>query len=287
MSLNGADQNRELQLTHSVPAEFGTIHLTVPEIVQFKSRDGKSIPAMIYKPADFSAAKKYPVVVFVHGAGYLQNVFNGWSYYYREYLFHTRLTQKGYIVFEVEYRGSAGLGRDFRTDVYMHLGGKDLDDEVDGLEYLRQLGYIDPQRVGIYGGSYGGFMALMAIFMTDKYACAASLRGVTSWENYYKHNPWYTQARLGKPEDNPQAYKISSPITYADSLKKPLLILHGMVDDNVFFQDAVQLIGKLQKAGKKFDVMVYPDEAHSFTEPESWFDEYSRIEEFFDKHLLK
>jgi dipeptidyl aminopeptidase/acylaminoacyl peptidase len=148
------------------------------------------------------------------------------------------------------------------------------------------LGYIDPHRVGIYGGSYGGFMALMGIFMTDKYACAAALRAVTSWENYYKHNPWYTEARLGKPEDNPEAYKISSPITYADSLKKPLLILHGMVDDNVFFQDAVQLIRKLQKSGKKFEAMVYPEEAHSFTEPESWYDEYSRIEEFFDKNLL-
>ena len=286
-SANGSAGLSEIQLTHSVPDEFRRVPLVVPEIVHFRSRDGKSIPAMIYKPKDFSSAKKYPVVVFVHGAGYLQNVFNGWSYYYREYLFHTRLTQKGYVVFEVEYRGSAGLGRDFRADVYMHLGGKDLDDEVDGLEYLKQLGYIDPQRVGMYGGSYGGFMALMGLFMTDKYACAAALRAVSSWENYYKHNPWYTEARLGKPEDNPEAYKISSPITYADSLKKPLLILHGMVDDNVFFQDAVQLIRKLQKSGKKFEAMVYPEEAHSFTEPESWYDEYARIEEFFDRNLLK
>ncbi len=277
----------EIQLTHSVPPEFLRMNWVIPEIVHFKSRDGKSIPAMIYKPKDFSPTKKYPVVVFVHGAGYLQNVYNGWSYYYREYMFNHRLTQKGYVVFEVEYRGSAGLGRDYRADVYMHLGGKDLDDELDGLEYLKQLGYIDPLRVGIYGGSYGGFMALMGLFTTDKYACAAALRAVTSWENYYKHNPWYTEARLGKPEDNPDAYKISSPITYADSLKKPLLILHGMVDDNVFFQDAVQLMSKLQKSGKKFEVMIYPDEAHSFTEPESWYDEYSRIEDFFDRNLLK
>ncbi len=280
------DNGGEVQLTHSVPDAFKRMNWVIPEIVHFRSRDGKSIPAVIYKPNDFSPATKYPVVVFAHGAGYLQNVFRGWSYYYREYLFHHRLTQKGYIVFEVEYRGSAGLGRDFRTDVYMHLGGKDLQDELDGLEYLRGLGYIDPHRVGIYGGSYGGFMALMGLFTTDSYACAAALRAVTSWENYYKHNPWYTQARLGKPEENAEAYKISSPITYADSMKRPLLILHGMVDDNVFFQDAVQLIAKLQKGGKRFEVMVYPDEAHSFTEPESWYDEYSRIEEFFDKNLM-
>ncbi len=275
------------KLTRSVPDEFKNINWTIPEIVQFKSKDGTSIPAMIYKPQDFDATKKYPVVVFVHGAGYLQNVFRGWSYYYREYMFHHRLTERGYVVFEVEYRGSAGLGRKFRSDVYMHLGGKDLQDELDGLEYLKQLGYIDADRVGIYGGSYGGFMALMGLFLTDKYACGAALRAVTSWENYYRHNPWYTEARLGKPEDNAEAYKISSPLTYADSLKNPLLILHGMVDDNVFFQDAVQLIGKLQKAGKQFELMVYPDEAHSFSEPESWYDEYLRIEEFFDKHLKK
>ncbi|HTK81614.1 MAG TPA: S9 family peptidase [Bacteroidota bacterium] len=274
-------------LTHSIPDEFRQVHWVIPEITQFKSSDGKSIPAMIYKPKNFDAAKKYPVVVFVHGAGYLQNVFRGWSYYYREYMFHHVLTEQGYVVLEVEYRGSAGLGRDYRTDVYMHLGGKDLQDEVEGIEYLKQLGYIDPARVGMYGGSYGGFMTLMGLFLTDKVACGAALRAVTSWENYYHHNPWYTEARLGKPEENAEAYKISDPITYADSLKKPLLILHGMVDDNVFFQDAAQLISKLQKSGKQFEAMIYPDESHSFSEPESWYDEYSRIKEFFDRNLKK
>jgi dipeptidyl aminopeptidase/acylaminoacyl peptidase len=275
----------ETRLTHSIPEEFRKANWTIPEIVNFKSKDGTTVPAMIYKPRDFNPAKKYPVVVFVHGAGYLQNVYRGWSYYYREYLFHHRLTQRGYVVLEVDYRGSAGYGRNFRADVYMHLGGKDLQDELDGLEYLKSLGYIDPGRVGIYGGSYGGFMTLMGLFLSDKYACGAALRAVTSWENYYRHNSWYTEARLGKPEVDSEAYKISSPLTFADSLKKPLLILHGMVDDNVFFQDAVQLMNKLQKSGKKFETMMYPEEAHSFTEPESWYDEYSRIEEFFDRYL--
>lgn len=275
----------ERQLTSTAPEEFRRVNWVVPEIVEFRSRDGKSIPAMIYKPKDFDPARKYPVVVFVHGAGYLQNIVHAWSGYYREYMFHTRLTQRGYIVLEVEYRGSAGYGRDFRADVYMHLGGKDLQDEVDGIEYLKHLGYIDPSRVGIYGGSYGGFLTLMGLFLTDEYACGAALRAVSSWENYYRHNTWYTEPRLGKPEDNAEAYRISSPITYADSLKKPLLILHGLVDDNVFFQDAAQLVKKLQKAGKKFELMMYPDEAHTFSEPESWYDEYSRIEQFFDKYL--
>ena len=281
----GSKGDGEIRLTNTVPKEFQNVSWTIPEIVHFESRDNKSIPAFIYKPAHFDANKKYPVVVFVHGAGYLQNVYRGWSYYYREFMFHTRLTQLGYVVFEVEYRGSAGLGREYRTDVYMHLGGKDLDDEVDGINYLAGLGYVDPARVGIYGGSYGGFMTLMGLFLTDKYACGAALRAVTSWENYYRHNSWYTEARLGKPEEHAEAYKISSPITYADSLKKPLLILHGMVDDNVFFQDAVQLVNKLQKSKKTFELMMYPEESHSFTQPESWYDEYSRIEDFFNRNL--
>jgi dipeptidyl aminopeptidase/acylaminoacyl peptidase len=277
----------ELQLTHSIPQEFQSVQWMVPEIVHFRGTDGSTVPAMIYKPHNFDSTKKHPVVVFVHGAGYLQNVAREWSYYHREYMFHHRLTQRGYIVYEVEYRGSAGYGRKYRTDVYMHLGGKDLQDELDGIEYLKHLGYIDSARIGIYGGSYGGFMVLMGLFCSDTYACGAALRAVTSWENYYRHNPYYTEPRLGKPEDHADAYKISSPLTFADSLKRPLLILHGMLDDNVFFQDAIQLISKLQKAGKKFETMMYPEESHSFSEPESWYDEYSRIEEFFDKHLME
>lgn len=277
--------DREIQLTWTTPPEFTAIKWTIPEIVQFKARDGKMVPAFIYKPAHFDPSKKYPVVVFVHGAGYIQNVYRGWSYYAHEYMFHTLLNRLGYVVFEVEYRGSAGLGRDFRTDVSMHLGGKDIDDEVDGIDYLTRLGYIDSSRVGIYGGSYGGFLTLMALFRTDRFACGVAMRAVTSWENYFHHNPWYTEPRLGKPADHPDAYRISSPLTYADSLNKPLLIVHGMVDDNVFFQDAVQLIDKLEHAGKKFELMIYPSESHAFTQPESWYDEYTRIEEFFNRNL--
>jgi dipeptidyl aminopeptidase/acylaminoacyl peptidase len=278
----------ERRLTYSVPKEFQTVEWVIPDIVRFTARDGATIPALLYKPKERDPDRKYPCVVFVHGAGYLQNVYRGWSYYFREFMFHTYLVQKGYVVFEVDYRGSAGYGRKFRTDVHMHLGGRDLQDELDGVEYLKQLGYIDSTRIGMYGGSYGGFLPLMALFTSpETYACAAVLRAVTNWENYYHHNPWYTAARLGRPEENPEAYKISSPLTFADSLTKPLLILHGMVDDNVFFQDAAQLVDKLQKSGKQFDLMVYPTESHSFTGPESWYDEYRRIDEFFDRHLLE
>jgi dipeptidyl aminopeptidase/acylaminoacyl peptidase len=278
----------ERRLTSTVPTEFTSMPWSIPRIVHFTARDSTRVPAFLYTPARIDSGKRYPCVVFVHGAGYMQNVYKGWSYYQREFMFNTYLVNKGYVVFEVDYRGSAGYGRKFRTDVYMHLGGRDLTDELDGVEYLKRLGYIDCTRIGMYGGSYGGFLPLMALFTSpETYACAAVLRAVSSWENYYRHNPYYAEALLGTPEENPGAYKKSSPVTFADSLTKPLLILHGMEDDNVFYQDAVQLITKLQKAGKKFDAMVYPGEGHSFREPESWYDEYRRIDEFFDRYLLQ
>lgn len=278
---------REYTLTSSTSKEFEQVEWITPKIVKFTATDGVQIPAMIYTPEDLDTTKRYPCVVFVHGAGYLQNVYRGWSYYYREYMFNSYLVNKGYVVFEVDYRGSAGYGRTFRTDVHMHLGGRDLQDELDGVEYLKRLGYIDSTRIGMYGGSYGGFLPLMALFTSpDTYACAAVLRAVTSWENYYHHNPWYTEARLGTPEEHPDAYARSSPLTFAENLRKPLLILHGMMDDNVFFQDAAQLVEKLIRAGKDFELMAYPVEGHAFTEPESWYDEYRRIDEFFDRHLL-
>jgi len=285
--LHVIDGKTDRRITYSIPKEFLSVEWVIPEIIRFTARNDETIPALLYKPKALVPGRQYPCVVFVHGAGYLQNVYRGWSYYYREYMFHTYLVNKGYVVFEIDYRGSAGHGRKFRTDVYMHLGGLDLQDELDGVEYLKRLGYIDSTRIGMYGGSYGGFLSLMALLKSpDTYACAAVLRAVTDWGNYYHHNPWYTAARLGTPEQNPEAYKKSSPITFADSLTKPLLILHGMADDNVFFQDAVELVKKLQKSGKTFEMMMYPTEAHSFTEPESWYDEYRRIDEFFDRHLL-
>jgi dipeptidyl aminopeptidase/acylaminoacyl peptidase len=168
----------------------------------------------------------------------------------------------------------------------MHLGGKDLEDEIAGLDYLERTGFVDPARVGIYGGSYGGFIALMALFTTpDRWACGAALRAVSDWENYSRGNPWYCVQRLGTPDAHPDAYWRSSPIHFAGNLRRPLLILHGMRDDNVHFQDAAQLTERLIRYGKWFDLMMYPHEPHGFTAPASWIDEYRRIAEFFDQNL--
>ncbi|MGD9628847.1 MAG: alpha/beta fold hydrolase [Pyrinomonadaceae bacterium] len=277
-----------VRLTSTVPDRFRSIKWTAPKFIEIASRDGKKIPAKIYLPAGHDPKKRYPMVIFVHGAGYLQNVINGWNNYYREFMFNDLLTRKGYVVLDIDYRGSAGYGRDWRTDVYDFLGGKDLDDHIDSIDHMVNNYGVDQKRIGVYGGSYGGFMAAMlATRAPERIAAAAALRPVMDWKNYYAASPVYTAQRLGFPDKNPEAYKRSSPITYADKLERPLLILHGMVDDNVHVQDSVQMIEKLIRLGKTqyFEAMLYPSENHGFVRPESWADEYERILAFFEKHL--
>jgi dipeptidyl aminopeptidase/acylaminoacyl peptidase len=279
-----------VRLTNTVPDRFKAIKWAEPKFIAIPSRDGKQIPAKIYLPAGHNprGKQRYPMVVFVHGAGYLQNVINGWNNYYREFMFNDLLTRKGYVVLDIDYRGSAGYGREWRTDVYDFLGGKDYEDHLDAIDHMVKSYSVDPAKVGAYGGSYGGFMAGMLVLRApDKIAAAAALRPVFDWKNYYAANPGYTAQRLGFPDKNPEAYKRSSPIAYADQLKRPLLILHGMSDDNVHVQDSVQMMEKLIRLGKTqyFEAMLYPSENHGFVRPESWTDEYERILAFFDRHL--
>ncbi|MCP9493106.1 MAG: S9 family peptidase [Pyrinomonadaceae bacterium MAG19_C2-C3] len=281
-----------VRVTDTVPDAFKNYKWSVPEFVSFKAKDGKQVAGRVYVPRGFDKARaqKYPMVVFVHGAGYLQNVINGWNNYYREAMFHTLLNERGYVVLDIDYRGSAGYGRAWRTDVYDFLGGLDLQDHLDGIDYAVANFNADKARVGMYGGSYGGFMAEMAAMRAPEHvACAAALRPVADWKNYFASSPVYTTERLGYPDKNAAAYKRSSPITYADKLTRPLLILHGMVDDNVPVQDSVQLVERLIELGKTehFDVMFYPSENHGFTKAESWADEYERILRFFEVHLKK
>jgi dipeptidyl aminopeptidase/acylaminoacyl peptidase len=287
---NGREPQAPARLTDTVPTRFKQVAWARPQLIEYRAGDGKSVKARIYTPPGFDKAGKHPAVVFVHGAGYLQNVINGWNNYWREAMFHTLLTARGYVVLDLDYRGSAGYGRDWRTDVHGFLGGLDLQDHLDGIDYIVKNYAVDPARVGMYGGSYGGFMAEMAAMRApERIACAAALRAVADWKNYYAASPVYTTERLGFPDKNPEAYRRSSPVTYADQLRRPLLILHGMVDDNVHFQDSAQLAQKLIELGKSeyFDVMFYPVENHAFIRPESWTDEYERILRFFDMHLRK
>jgi dipeptidyl aminopeptidase/acylaminoacyl peptidase len=274
------------QVTRSTRAPFRTYAWREPRVVQFEARDGTKVPARLFTPEDVGATRDplRPGVVFVHGAGWLQNAHRYWSQYYREYMFHHLLASRGYVVLDVDYRGSAGYGRDWRTAISGHMGGHDLNDVVDGALYLAAQEGVDPKRIGVYGGSYGGFITLMALFTSpDTFAAGAALRPVTDWAHY---NHGYTSNILGVPPQDAAAYRKSSPIHFADGLKAALLICHGMVDTNVHFQDSVRLAQKLIELRKEnWELAVYPVENHAFEEATSWADEYKRILALFEKNL--
>jgi dipeptidyl aminopeptidase/acylaminoacyl peptidase len=270
------------KLTSSPTQEFWTYPWLDVPIVTFPARDGATLRARYYKPVNFK--KGGPAVIFVHGAGYLQNVHRWWSSYSHEYMFHHLLMEHGFAVLDIDYRGSAGYGRDWRTAIYRHMGGKDLDDQADGAKWLVAHEGVDPKRIGIYGGSYGGFITLMAMFrQPDVFAAGAALRPVSDWSQY---NHQYTSGILNLPQSDPEAYRVSSPIYFASGLKGSLLICHGMVDTNVHFEDTVRLVQKLVELHKEnWELAVFPVENHGFVQPSSWADEYKRILKLFESKL--
>ncbi|HTK57317.1 MAG TPA: prolyl oligopeptidase family serine peptidase [Gemmatimonadales bacterium] len=272
------------KLTTSPTAEWlGRTWLT-PDIIEIPASDGAKLPARIYRPEQVGARPNGAAVIFVHGAGYLHNVHRYWSSYFREYQFHHLLAQRGYVVLDVDYRASAGYGRDWRTAIYRHMGGRDLQDQVDASRWLRTNLSIPAERVGIYGGSYGGFITLMALFTAPKeFGAGAALRSVTDWAHY---NHGYTAEILNQPQDDSLAYRQSSPIYFAQGLEDPLLIAHGMIDTNVHFQDDVRLVQRLIELGKTgWEMAIYPAEDHGFVRPDSWTDEYGRILSLFDRTI--
>ncbi len=274
-----------VKLTDTRSAEFKAREWIMPQFVAVPSTHGSQpVWAKLYRPATLEPGRKYPVVMFVHGAGYLQNVSHRYSNYFREQMFHNLLVQKGYIVLDMDYRASKGYGRDWRTAIYRQMGHPELEDYVDGAKWLAAQHQGDIDKVGIYGGSYGGFMTFMALMREPElFKAGAALRPVTDWTSY---NHGYTANILNTPDVDPEAYKLSSPIEYADRLKGHLLIAHGMVDDNVFYQDSVRMAQRLIELKKDhWELASYPLERHAYTQPESWYDQYRRIYQLFERTL--
>jgi dipeptidyl aminopeptidase/acylaminoacyl peptidase len=199
-------------------------------------------------------------------------------------MFHHFLMERGYLVLDIDYRGSSGYGRDWRTAISTFMGGKDLDDAVDAARWITSEFEVNPKRIGIYGGSYGGFITLMAMFtQPGVFAAGAALRPVTDWAHY---NHGYTSNILGEPQKESEAFRRSSPIYHAQGLSGALLICHGVVDTNVHFQDSVRLAQKLIELRKEnWELALYPAEDHGFREATSWADEYKRIFKLFENNL--
>jgi dipeptidyl aminopeptidase/acylaminoacyl peptidase len=274
------------RLTDTRTADYKAREWIQPQMVAVPSTHGAGQPiwSKLYRPAKLEPGKKYPIVMFVHGAGYLQNTHNRFPNYFREQMFHNLLVEKGYIVLDMDYRASKGYGRDWRTAIYRQMGHPELDDYVDGAKWLAANHQGDIDKVGIYGGSYGGFMTFMALLREPElFKAGAALRPVTDWTTY---NHGYTANILNTPDIDPEAYRKSSPIEYADKLKGHLLIAHGMVDDNVFFQDSVRMAQRFIELKKdNWELAAYPLERHAYVQPESWYDQYRRIYQLFERTL--
>ncbi|MHB8680207.1 MAG: S9 family peptidase, partial [Rudaea sp.] len=270
------------ELTDTRTAQYKALHWVEPQYVQVPSTHFKgSIWAKFYAPADYDKSKPHPAVIFVHGAGYLQDVTANWSFYFREQMFANLLLQHGYIVIDMDYRASEGYGRDWRTAIYRDMGHPELQDLLDGKAWMVKNWNADPKRVGIYGGSYGGYMTLMALFRAPgEFAAGAALRPVSDWMLY---DDGYTSDILNRPQDDPLAYRRSSPIEFAANLRDPLLICHGVIDNNVMFQDTARLYERLIELHKdNFTLSIYPLDRHGFVNADSWLDEYKRVYKLFE-----
>ncbi|AOW78335.1 peptidase S9 [Colwellia sp. PAMC 20917] len=280
------DDATAIRLTHTVSEKFLSMPWTAPSVVAVPSSyQDEPVYSRVYLPKDYDkTADKNRAVMFSHGAGYLQNSHLGWSGYFREYMFHSMLVQQGYVVIDMDYRASAGYGRDWRTAIYRHMGKPEVQDMRDGVNWLVDNANVDRQRIGTYGGSYGGFLTLMSMFtQPDLFQSGSALRLVSDWA-YYNHG--YTSNILNTPGDDAIAYERSSPIYFAEGLEKPLLINAPMVDDNVFFQDTVRLVQRLIELEKQnFETAIYPVEPHGFVQPSSWLNEYRRIYKLFENTL--
>ncbi|MGY0561561.1 S9 family peptidase [Luteimonas sp. A277] len=285
LAVIGADGSGYAALTDTRSEEYSAYEWLQPEIVQVPSKHGAgSIWGKYYGPAELEPGREYPIVLFVHGAGYLQNVHHRWPTYYREQMFHNMLVQQGYIVLDLDFRASAGYGRDWRTAIYRQMGQPELEDYLDGIDWLVSERQGKRERVGIYGGSYGGFMTFMALFREPgTFKAGAALRPVGDWHHY---NHPYTANILNTPDIDPEAYLKSSPIEYVEGLQDHLLIAHGMIDDNVFYQDSVHMAQRLIELRKdKWEMASYPLERHAYQHADSWYDQYRRIHELFERVL--
>ena len=280
------------RLSESMPAAIDRSAFVEPEMVHYAGPDGQQVPAWLFVPKGLDRTKKHPAIVWIHGDGVNQN-YDGWHVqrnYAVYYSFHQYLLQKGYVVIAPDYRGSIGYGRAWREGVYMDVGGKDAKDAWMVTNYLKTLPYVDTERVGVWGLSYGGFFTLIAV--TDQprmFRAAVDVAGVADYAMYYEdpyHGTW-TASRIGTPEENPAVYANASPLSHVDRLERPLLVLHGTSDVNVPYLHSVRLMDELLKKGKGdlVSFMTYPGEFHYFTREHVLRDAWHRVDDFFAGQL--
>jgi dipeptidyl-peptidase-4 len=262
-------------------AELGEYHLSAPQFLSVKAHDGVTLNAVIIKPPNLDESKKYPVLVFTYGGPHAQVVLNAWGG--NTSLWNQSMAQKGYIIFSLDNRGSAGRGHLFEEPIHYNLGAVELADQVEGVAYLKSLPFVDADRIGIWGWSYGGSMTLNAMFSAGGQFKAGFAGGpVTDWHFY---DSIYTERYLGLPPQNENGYRASSPIDRAENLKGKLLIAHGTGDDNVHFANTLSLINELIAHGKYAEVMPVPGRGHGASDPAARKVLFNRVTQFFLDNL--
>jgi dipeptidyl-peptidase-4 len=248
------------------------------EIVTFKGSQGTLFYARLIKPTNFRAGEKYPAIVMVYGGPGAQSVRNSWS----GATWDQALAQRGFLIWQMDNRGSKGRGHAFEAPIYHRMGKTELSDQLEGIHYLVGQGFVDPSRIGIYGWSYGGFMTLYSLLNApDVFRAGIAGAPVTSWRNY---DTIYTERYLGLPSDNAEGYRASSASEYADKLKAKLLMVHNIEDDNVLFQNSMQMANAFERSGKLFDMVVYPQKSHGVT-GELRKQLLEKTTDFFEKNL--
>src|SRR3989454_97885 len=279
--LNRADGTRIATINENKVAELADYHLSPMEFLTVKSRDGIQLNASIIKPPDFNPQKKYPVLVYTYGGPHSQVVRNTWGG--ANFLWHQLMAQNGYIIFSVDNRGSAGPGHAFEKPLHFRMGAQELSDPRDGPQYLKSLPYVDANRIGIWGWSYGGHMTLHAMFEAgDDFKVGFAGGPVTDWRYY---DSIYTERYLGLPQKNEKGYQDSSPVKYAGQLKGKLLIAHGTGDDNVHFANTLTVINDLIEAGKYVEVLAFPGRGHGVSDPPARRILMQRVTQFFLDNL--
>ncbi len=288
--VSAAANQQPTRLTDSMPSNVDRSKLIEPQLIQYPSEDGKPVHANLFVPPNLDRSRKHPAIVWIHGDLVTQN-YDGWHIrrdYGAYYSFHQYLMQRdGYVVLAPDYRGSIGYGKDWRLGVYRDLGGKDAEDVLAGVDYLRGLGYVDTERIGVWGLSYGGFLTLRTMVMKPTaFRAGIDVSGVTDWGDYLRDpgQPWLF-ARMGTREDNPKQYEQGAPVRQVSQIVRPLMVLGSTADTNVPYEQTVRLVDQLLKAGKDFEFMMYPGEFHYFHREHVLRDAWRRVERFFNTHL--
>jgi len=283
-SLNKASNGKVIKVIENNTELKNTLseyNLTEKKFLKIKTEQGVELNAWMMKPSNFNPTKKYPVFMYVYGGPGSQTVQNSWAG--SNYMWFQMLTEKGYIVVSVDNRGTGGKGADFKKVTYKELGKYEIEDQIESAKYLGSLPYIDKNRIGMFGWSFGGYMTSLAMTKgADVFKMGIAVAPVTNWRFY---DSVYTERYMQTPQENENGYDGNSPINFVSKLKGPYLLVHGSADDNVHYQNTMRMVEALVQANKQFDLFIYPDKNHGIYGGNTRLHLYNKMTKFIEDNL--